>query len=209
MLTNAKSLGKLAGLVANYGEINGIRLFKNTTIELMLRVDPDFTIYDELLEKLFVKPYGGFGYVDSRYNSFVRGNANYIGWGGFGGSFFAFNTEKNIGVSYVMNSLGDPGYGIDPRALRLYNLVYEIIEYLEAKDDLINLGTGFLADILSGGFNDKNSTIAEDDTSDINETELDNQDSNESKHESEIEMNNKERIENDVKSLDNKDKIDL
>ncbi len=147
MVTNARSLGKLSGLIANGGKLEDggktVRLFKEETIELMLQVNKEFVEYDHILEQQsHIKPYGGLGFFSKRNNPFLRGNANFFGWSGFGGSHFMFNTDYDIGMGYVMNAGGDPGLGIDPRGLNMYNIVYEIIEEMsdkEVKDVIKNM----------------------------------------------------------------------
>ena len=170
MVTNAASLGKLAGLLAHGGELNGTRLLKKETIELMTQYDKTISDYDELLECHYIKPYGGLGYHDNSIYSILRGDANYIGWGGFGGSFFGFNMELNFGMSYVPNALGDPAQGIDHRGLKLVSTVYEIIDYEAAKERLYDTGREILKDLITEGLGGGSSdTVAETETENVDE----------------------------------------
>jgi len=58
---NAKSLSKLGALITNEGELDGVRLLKEETIEKSMKVmKPE---YDFGLVKTFSRTYGGFGYL--------------------------------------------------------------------------------------------------------------------------------------------------
>jgi len=127
--SNSYSLAKIAGLIANGGEIDGVRLFKNETINMFNKVlDPE---YDEVLHYKIQKTYGGMTYFTSNNFHGFSGNITCIGGGGLGGSFMAWNRLKNFGFSYVMNGMGDPGLPLDTRALKLISSFYNIIENMK------------------------------------------------------------------------------
>ena len=125
--TNAHSIAKLSALIANGGEIDGVRLLSKATVDKMLEVqEPQL---DHALNKTYSRVRGGWAYFDHNSDpEEIRGNTNYIGWQGFGGSVFYFNPKKQFGFSYVMNGLGSPTKDVDPRAIRLISTFYELIE---------------------------------------------------------------------------------
>ena len=125
--TNARSLAKLAALIANEGEIDGIRLLSSETVRKALeKQEPQ---YDRTLMKNIVRTMGGWGVFDRRSDpENIIGNTNYIGWQGYGGSVHYFNSDKKFGFSYVMNGMGSPHKEIDPRALKMLSTFYELIE---------------------------------------------------------------------------------
>ena len=97
--TNAASLAKIAALLGNKGQLNGLQILKSETIDKMNELL--LPQYDIVLKQYgHIKSYGGFGYGNST-NTNIRGNSNYMGWGGMGGATFAFNSEKNFGLVLV------------------------------------------------------------------------------------------------------------
>ncbi|KAJ3215573.1 hypothetical protein HDU67_000231 [Dinochytrium kinnereticum] len=95
-MSNARSLAKMAALLANKGEFGGVRLFSEETADRALRP------------------------LDEQMDAVVRRNLTFtwIGWGGVGGSLVYWNPEHNIAFSYVPNSMGMATMG-DQRSLRL------------------------------------------------------------------------------------------
>jgi len=124
--SNARSLAKLGALLANGGELNGIRLLKQATLEKALT--KLIAEYDCSLELQVQRSYGGFGFFSNEFNSKIRGNASFYGWFGLGGSLLAWNPEKQISISYVMNALGAPEDIIDKRGISLLSSFFEALE---------------------------------------------------------------------------------
>jgi len=117
-ISNARSLGKIAGLLANGGEIDGVRLLNRKTLdEAIVRDQPRFM--DKMLFTNDSWTVGGFGDLS---DGFLPMGEGWIGWGGFGGTVIAFNIEKGVGVAYVIRGMM-PAYPIDQRHKRIVKTV--------------------------------------------------------------------------------------
>lgn len=114
MQGNAKSIAKMAALMANDGEIEGKRLFSQETAALALS-EPKYD-YDPHLRSHFSFTKGGFAKFDEMNAPFVSPAAHvalkgFYGWGGLGGSWFVFNPAKRMGLGYVPTGLAVRGLG--------------------------------------------------------------------------------------------------
>lgn len=131
--SNARGLGKIAGLLANKGELDGVRLISNLGFE---RSHKGITKkYDQILLKYNSFTQGGFGYFLNNNRSeednnilFLVNNCgikgDFFGWGGAGGSVFIWSTDLNIGLSYTMNGMTNYHSG-NPRTRRILNSLFE------------------------------------------------------------------------------------
>ncbi len=117
--SNAQSMAKIASLIANGGEIDGVRIIGKEILEKSLEVQkPQF---DHTLNKQITRTYGGWGVFN------VNGRA-YVGWQGIGGvSSFWWNKEYNIGFSHVKNALSSPHLSTSIESINLFSNVYDIV----------------------------------------------------------------------------------
>ena len=121
--TNAYSIAKTAALIANGGELDGVRLLSKDTIKKALEVqEPQF---DRTIEINFTRTTGGWA-IQSIPGSNGK-SLEITGWQGLGGSVFFWNEERKIGYSFAMNALGSP-VNSHGRARDLLASFYEIIE---------------------------------------------------------------------------------
>ena len=127
MQSNARSLGKLAGLIANNGILHSNNSTSNSdtapttsytyplltpaTISAMC-ADP-VTRPDPLMDSTFSFTQGGFSRFDdfqSQHSSIVSDTfqqdfRHFEGWGGIGGSWFVFDRVRGVGLAYTMNGI--------------------------------------------------------------------------------------------------------
>ncbi|KAJ3117925.1 hypothetical protein HDU96_004829 [Phlyctochytrium bullatum] len=100
-MSNARSLAKLAALLANRGELGDVKLFSEETAARA------FTPLDEQMDTVVGRrltfTMGGWGY---RVKFPCCPDFEWIGWGGVGGSLVYWNPEHRIAFSYVPNSMG-------------------------------------------------------------------------------------------------------
>lgn len=105
-LTNARAMARLAALIANGGEIDGIRVIDAETVKRAVEVDP-WVQEDKLLGFTVPFTHGGWGVSEGRYvpNTPVeerwlekgkQGNWIYRGWAGYGGSMMQWEQNRNI-----------------------------------------------------------------------------------------------------------------
>jgi len=118
MKTNAKSMAKLAAILANNGELDGDRLLSKEMID-KLNTDDSLSITKKF---------------DRTVDNNIRGNTTFNGWDSACGSSVSsgtsvyWNSEKQFGFAYVINAMGDPSKIMDERALKLISTFYEIVE---------------------------------------------------------------------------------
>jgi len=124
--SNAHSIAKVSALIANGGELDGIRLLSKESLDKALELQE--AVYDINLRIKFVRSQNGWATIDNSSSNTLRGNNRLFGWTGFGGSSFIFNIDKNFSVSYVMNGMGNPKFTLDPRAFHLAQRFYDLIE---------------------------------------------------------------------------------
>ena len=115
---NARSLAAIAGLMANGGELAGVRLASRATVDAA--VSNTRARRDEAWAMDIASTQGGFFdfgtlrqvpgglAVDPEVMAAMEG---FVGWAGKGGSLFLWNRERNIGFSYTMTGMMNGGHG--------------------------------------------------------------------------------------------------
>ena len=107
MQSNARSLGKVAAMMANGGVTNGIRLLSDNTVNLALS---DYKIaYDGFMNAKYSFSKGGFSNFGDMESVTVNPDfkniySGFTGWCGLGGSLFLWNSQRKIGFNYTMNA---------------------------------------------------------------------------------------------------------
>ena len=111
MISNARSLGKLAAIMANRGSLGEEKLISEETWETF-HSEPKEELMNDILPTVFSK--GGcnhFGFEPmlktcnpqtlDAYSNLNSGREGFIGWIGFGGSVMQWHPECKVGFAYV------------------------------------------------------------------------------------------------------------
>lgn len=113
----AMGLARLYGMVANGGELDGVRVMSASTIAAMNTLQTDRP--DILLGVPAYWRNGLSGNVGNMYGP----HPETFGHSGWGGSFGCANTETRISIGYTINQMGDRTIG-DPRSTELCHAIY-------------------------------------------------------------------------------------
>jgi CubicO group peptidase (beta-lactamase class C family) len=119
---NARSVGRIGSVIARGGEVDGIRLLSQETIDL---------IFDEQLNGidlvLGVPLRWGFGYGLPRPDLLPwLPDEKICFWGGWGGSTIVMDTSRRMTISYMMNKMG-PGVVGSDRSTEYCQAVYQAV----------------------------------------------------------------------------------
>ena len=120
---NARSVATIQGLITNGGEINGVRLLKPETIDLIFEEQssgPDLVLLMPLRFGI------GYGLPNEEF-PFLPQDGKVCFWGGWGGSLIVNDVDKKLTVSYMMNKMMQTVMG-DTRGLGILEAAYEAIE---------------------------------------------------------------------------------
>jgi CubicO group peptidase (beta-lactamase class C family) len=120
-ITNAKSLARIAALMANLGELDNIRFISKEAILESLKPLP--WMKDQVFSRNVTFSQGGLG-IELQ---FPGSDLLWHGWGGVGGSMVFFNRETKISFAYVMNSMTLAGIG-DNRSFRIIEQLIKCYE---------------------------------------------------------------------------------
>jgi CubicO group peptidase (beta-lactamase class C family) len=116
-IASARSMARLYGCLARGGELEGIRLLSNPTLEL------GRTVVRRRLEPLLAEPQAlGVGFQLQTERRVFGQPEDAFGHTGAGGSVHCAWPADRVGVSYTMNSLRNDD--IDPRAHELLAALY-------------------------------------------------------------------------------------
>jgi len=125
-ICNAKSIATLLAMVANNGELNGVRILNPETIQKMNKItittseDHSFGLNSTMSD-------GGMGVNFMMKWCGVEGD--WIGWGGWGGSLAQYNTKFNVSVGYTTVGMGFYLQGdLDPRAIRVIEELAKLLK---------------------------------------------------------------------------------
>ncbi|MFX0098621.1 MAG: serine hydrolase domain-containing protein [Candidatus Hodarchaeota archaeon] len=118
---NAKGMAKVAGALANGGELDGVRLISPETIEKSI-VEQNY--YKDLVLGRLVRLGLGWGLNSDELR--VGPNERVFFWGGYGGSGIAVDLDAKLGMAFAMNKLqGALSFG---RLQKLMIPLYEVLE---------------------------------------------------------------------------------
>ena len=118
---NARSIARVASILACGGEIDGLRLISSQMIEKAIEEQS----YDTDLVFTFPVRYGlGFGLVSK--NMPLSPNPRAFYWGGWGGSHVTMDLDAKLSWAYAMNKMMVTLTG-DPRTMRIREALYEVL----------------------------------------------------------------------------------
>ena len=113
MHCNARSMAKITALMANGGEIEGIRLLSAQSVASACektRVDKEMS-----MDLICGFTQGGFCNFDGLAGPFAHEGSEvfrgYYGWGGRGGSMLLFNPVTGVSFAYAMTAMGPEEVG--------------------------------------------------------------------------------------------------
>jgi len=121
---NARGIARIYGVLANGGEIDGIRIISQKGIETATTEEVDGS-QANLVTGRNMRFARGFGLnsAEDRYGP----NRNAFGHSGAGGSVGFADPQANIGVGYTMNQM-QVNLDDEPRAGRLVNALYDCLK---------------------------------------------------------------------------------
>ena len=115
---NARSVSKIAAVIACGGSLDGIRLLSLDTIEKALEEQS----YDTDLVLMVPIRFGlGLGLQNKELP--IGPNQRVLYWGGWGGSVCIMDLDAKLSIAYVMNKMVSSLTG-DPRSTRLIEALY-------------------------------------------------------------------------------------
>ncbi|MFX1575387.1 MAG: serine hydrolase domain-containing protein [Promethearchaeota archaeon] len=118
---NARAVAKVGAILANGGELNGVRFLSHEIIEKTLE---SRTEGKDLVLNMPIKFGLGFGINNAGgLMSKICPNPRTLYWGGYGGSLIIADLDEKMSLAYVMNKQGFKIIG-DPRGERLIKAVY-------------------------------------------------------------------------------------
>ena len=118
---NAGAVAKIGAILANGGELNGVRFLSHEIIEKILEIR---TEGKDLVLNMPIKFGLGFGInSDGGLMNKICPNLRTLYWGGYGGSLIIADLDEKMSLAYVMNKQGYKIIG-DPRGERLIKAVY-------------------------------------------------------------------------------------
>jgi len=118
---NARSVARAQSIVANGGEIDGVRLLSPATIDLIF--DQQASGMDLVLG--IDSTFGiGYGLPGASYPYFPEGKICF--WGGWGGSVIIVDVGRRMTISYMMNRM-DAGLVGDVRGENLVRAAYAAV----------------------------------------------------------------------------------
>jgi len=129
---NARSVAKIASIIACEGELDGIRFISQKTLEKILE--------EQIYGRDLVMPYPlrwGLG-VGLPTKERPRPNPRTCFWGGAGGSAISMDLDDKIGIGYVMNQMRNQTlqetaknfFHSDTRGNRLIKATYESLDLI-------------------------------------------------------------------------------
>ena len=119
---NARSVARVQSVIANGGEVDGIRLLSPKTIDRIFEVQASGIDQVLMIDSVFGL---GYGLPGPSY-PYLPTDAKVCFWGGWGGSVIIVDTTKRLTISYMMNRM-ESGLVGDSRGEALVRAAYDAI----------------------------------------------------------------------------------
>ena len=119
---NARGAGRVQSVVANGGEVDGVRLLSQDTIDLIFDEQsngPDLVLI------LPVRMGIGYGLVNPALEPHYP-DGRICRWGGWGGSSVVVDVDRNVTITYMMNKMHSGLVG-DVRSFNLVRAAYDAL----------------------------------------------------------------------------------
>lgn len=116
----ARGLSKVYGAIANKGELDGCRLLSESAIAAMNTVQTD-----RVDISIGVAPYWRNGHSGNINHMYGPGE-NAFGHSGWGGAVGCADPDREIGIGYVVNQMGNEALG-DERSVALIHTLYDCL----------------------------------------------------------------------------------
>lgn len=118
---NARAVATIQAVVANGGEMNGVRLLSPETIELF------FAEHSNGMDQVLAMPIrfgAGYALASPTFPMMREGRTCF--WGGWGGSLVIIDADRQLTIAYMMNKMGVGMVG-DDRGTALIDAAYTAI----------------------------------------------------------------------------------
>jgi CubicO group peptidase (beta-lactamase class C family) len=120
---NARSVARVQSVVANGGEVDGVRLLSPDTIKVIFDEQANGV---DLVLGLPLRFGIGYGLPEPTTLPYLPTDSGICFWGGYGGSMIIVDTDRNMTVSYMMNRMNAGIIG-SPRSAALITATYEAL----------------------------------------------------------------------------------
>ena len=119
---NARSVARMLSSISLGGEVDGVRLLSEKTIDLAFEEQSNGI---DLVLGVPLRRGMGFGLADQESMPSVPGGRVAF-WGGWGGSVIIMDPDRRLTISYMMNKMG-PGVVGSDRSDRYVREVYKAL----------------------------------------------------------------------------------
>ena len=119
---NARSVARILSSISLGGEVDGVRLLSEKTIDLAFEEQSNGI---DLVLGVPLRRGMGFGLADQESMPSVPGGRVAF-WGGWGGSVIIMDPDRRLTISYMMNKMG-PGVVGSDRSDRYVREVYKAL----------------------------------------------------------------------------------
>ncbi len=116
---NARSVARVLSVISRGGEVDGVRLIRPETVELIFREQADGT---DLVLGVPLRFGIGYGLPQHETIPYIP-DGKVCFWGGWGGSVIIMDVGRRMTISYIMNKMG-PGIIGSDRAERYVRAIY-------------------------------------------------------------------------------------
>ena len=119
---NARSVARILSVISRGGEVDGVRLLRPETIDLIFREQADGI---DLVLGVPLRFGIGYGLPKAETIPYIP-DGRICFWGGWGGSIILMDLDRRLTISYMMNKMG-PGIIGSDRSETYVRAVYEAI----------------------------------------------------------------------------------
>ena len=120
---NARSVARIQAIVANGGEVDGVRLLSPSTIDTIFDVQADGT---DLVLGVPLKFGIGYGLPQPDTLPYIPQDGRLCFWGGWGGSMIIVDVDRRMTIAYMMNQMAAGIIG-GPTATELITAAYTAV----------------------------------------------------------------------------------